>query len=55
MNVLLFATERNSPARALYEKMGFEVVADLGNLSVSDDRDIFYVYHHREWTESVKS
>lgn len=54
MNVLLFTTERNSPARALYKKMEFEVVADLGNLSGLDDRDILYVYRHRMGTESVK-
>jgi ribosomal protein S18 acetylase RimI-like enzyme len=55
MNVLLLTTEGNSPARALYEKMGFEAVADLGNLSVRDDRDILYVYRHRKWPESVES
>lgn len=53
-NVLLFTTERNSPARTLYEKMGFEVVADVGNLSVLDDRDILYVYRHRMGSERVK-
>lgn len=45
-NVLLFTSESNSPARTLYEKMGFEFVADLGNLSSLDDRDILYVYRH---------
>lgn len=52
--VLLFTTKSNTPARTLYEKMGFEVVADLGNLSSLDDRDILYVYRHRMGTESAK-
>jgi ribosomal protein S18 acetylase RimI-like enzyme len=43
-NVLLFTTESNSPARTLYEKMGFEVVADLGDLCGLGGRDILYVY-----------
>jgi len=53
--VLLFTTEGNVPARTLYEKMGFQVVADLGNISSQGDRDILYIYRHGERTENVKS
>jgi ribosomal protein S18 acetylase RimI-like enzyme len=53
--VLLFTTEGSAPARTLYEKMGFQVAANLGDLTGPGDRDILYIYSPGQRTENGKS
>ncbi len=53
--MLLFTTEGNSPARMLYEKMGFQVAANLGDLTGLGDKDILYTYSPAQRSENEKS
>jgi ribosomal protein S18 acetylase RimI-like enzyme len=53
--VLLFTTEGNAPARTLYDKMGFQVAANLEDLSRVGDRDILYTYSPGQRTENGRS
>ena len=41
--IFLFVGEKNEIARKLYEKFGFECIANLGNLFTENEKDLFYV------------
>jgi ribosomal protein S18 acetylase RimI-like enzyme len=41
--IFLFVDENNQSARKLYEKFGFECIANLGHLHSENDNDLFYI------------
>ena len=41
--IYLFTNENNQSARKLYEKFGFEYIANLGHLYSENDNDLFYI------------
>jgi len=41
--IYLFTNENNQSARILYEKFGFEYLANLGHLFSENDNELFYI------------
>ena len=41
--IYLFTNEENQSARALYEKYGFECIANLGHLYSENENELFYL------------
>jgi len=40
--IFLFVSKNNIPARRLYEKLGFKLISEVGNLFSDKETELFY-------------